>query len=159
MSDFFRWRRGFTLAEMMVTVTILAILAGAAIPIAKTAIQREKEIELRRTLRLIREAIDGYKRLADEKKIEEDMDGYPPNLEILVNGVKIKETNRDGKSSEKIIRFLRRIPRDPITNSLDWGLRSSQDSPDSQTWGGQNVFDIYTKSRALALDGTKYRDW
>lgn len=159
MSKFFAKKRGFTLTEMLVTLTILAILAAAVIPLAKVAVKREKEIELRRNLRLIREAIDAYKKLADEKKIEveEDTEGYPPDLETLVNGVEIKG---EGENSEtKIKKFLRRIPKDPMTNSYEWGLRSYQDDPDSEDWGGENVYDIYTKSEATALDGTKYKLW
>jgi general secretion pathway protein G len=173
MKKLFSRKRGFTLTEMMVTLTVLAILAGAVLPLVKTAVKREKEIELKRDLRLIREAIDAYKKLADENKIEvgEDTEGYPPDLETLVKGVELKEGGQQGaeeggteekKSSEgtkKIIKFLRRIPKDPMTNSSDWGLRSYQDEPDSTTWGKENVYDIYTKSQGTALDGTKYKDW
>jgi len=153
-------KQGFTLIEMVVTLTILAIVASAVIPLAKTAVKREKEIELRRNLRIIREAIDAYKKLADENKIEvkDKTEGYPPDLNTLVEGVELKTTGRtEGKP--KIIKFLRRIPRDPMTNSTDWGLRSYQDDPDSDHWGGENVYDVYTKSPGIALDGTKYRDW
>lgn len=154
-------RRGFTLVEMLVTLTILAILASAIMPIAKTTIQREKEVELRRNLRIIREALDAYKKLADEKKfeVEEDSEGYPPDLETLVKGVEIKEQTEGEQEKEKLTKFLRRIPRDPMTNSTDWGLRSYQDDPDSEVWGEENVYDVYTKSRATALDGSKYSDW
>ncbi|RLE08630.1 MAG: general secretion pathway protein GspG [Candidatus Aminicenantes bacterium] len=160
MKVVFSRQQGFTLIEMLVTLTILAILAGVAIPLAQVAIKREKEIELRRNLRILREAIDAYKQLADEKKFEFDEDtyGYPPDLETLVNGVEIEETIQ-GKRVERIVRFLRRIPKDPMTNSYDWGLRSYQDDPDSDVWGGENVYDVYSKSQATALDGTKYRDW
>jgi len=152
-------KKGFTLIEMLVTTAILAILAAAIMPLAKVAIKREKEIELRRNLRLIRETIDAYKKLADEKKImvEEDTEGYPPDLETLVKGVEIQEKGE--KSETKIVKFLRRIPKDPMTNSFDWGLRSYQDDPDSDIWGEENVYDVYTKSLATGLDGTKYRDW
>lgn len=152
-------RKGFTLTEMIVTLTVLAILAAAAMPLAKVAIKREKEIELRRNLRLIREAIDAYKKLADENKIEveEDTEGYPPDVETLVKGVEVKEEKEGG--GKKIVKFLRRIPRDPMTNSDEWGLRSYQDESDSETWGGENVYDVYTKSRGTALDNTKYKDW
>jgi general secretion pathway protein G len=150
---------------MIVTLTVLAILAAAAMPIAKTAIQRDKELELRRALREIREALDAYKKLADEKKIEveEDSEGYPPDLETLVKGVEVQESQEGGeeggKASKKTIRFLRRIPKDPMTGTVDWGLRSYQDDPDSDTWGEENVYDIHTKSGAKALDGSKYGDW
>jgi general secretion pathway protein G len=169
-------KKGFTLVEMLVTLTILAILAAAILPLAKTAVKREKEIELRRNVRIIREAIDAYKKLADEKKIEveEDQEGYPPDLETLVKGVEVKETQqaepqigsglerRPAKVAEtepKVVKFLRRIPLDPMTGTTDWGLRSYQDEPDSDDWGGENVYDIYSKSPGTALDGTKYKDW
>ncbi len=161
MSKFFTRKKGFTLTEMLVTVTILAILAAAVMPLAKIAVKREKEIELRRNLRLIREALDAYKKLVDEKKIEaeEDTEGYPPDLETLVKGVEFKGEEEGEESETKIIKFLRRIPKDPMTNSYEWGLRSYQDDPDSETWGDENVYDVYTKSQATALDGTKYKDW
>jgi general secretion pathway protein G len=165
-------RRGFTLVEMLVTLTVLAILASAIIPIAKTAIQREKELELRRDLRQLREAIDAYKKLADEKKMEteDDSEGYPPDLETLVKGVEVEEAAQEdpeareagrsrSASKKKLIRFLRRIPRDPMTGSTDWGLRSYQDDRDSDVWGEENVYDVYSKSRAKALDGTRYNEW
>lgn len=159
MSKFFTQKKGFTLTEMLVTVTILAILAAAVIPLAKTSVKREKEIELRRNLRMIREALDAYKKLVDEKKIEseEDTEGYPPDLETLIKGVEFK--GEEEESETKIIKFLRRIPKDPMTNSYEWGLRSYQDDPDSEDWGEENVYDVYTKSQATALDGTKYKDW
>jgi len=163
MAFLFRLRKGFTLTEILVTAAILAILAAAAIPLSKIAVQREKEIELRRDLRLMRKAIDTYKKMADEKKIEfdSDADGYPPDLETLVKGVKLASGDKDKAkgSGEKIIKFLRRVPKDPMTNTFDWGLLSSQDAPDAAGWGEQNVFDVYTKSRGKALDGSKYRDW
>jgi general secretion pathway protein G len=154
-------RPGFTLTEMLVTGAILAILAGAAIPLAKVAIRRENEIELRRSLRTIREAVDAYKKLADEKKIEVESDssGYPPDLKTLVDGVNLKRDEKAKSSEERIIKFLRRIPRDPMTNSTEWGLLSSQDDPNAASWGEEDVFDVYTRSRAKALDGTNYRDW
>ena len=150
---------GFTLVEMLVTMGILAILAAAILPLAKNTVKREKEIELRRNLRILRTAIDDYKKMADEKKfeIDEDTEGYPPNLEILVEGVEIKDDNDGDK--KKIHKFLRRIPKDPMTNSFEWGLRAYNDDSDSTSWGGDNVYDVYTKSPGTALDGTKYRDW
>lgn len=160
MTISFHKSKGFTLTEMLVTLTIVAILAAVALPLAKTAIKREKEIELRRNLRIMREAIDAYKRLADEKKIEVDdeSEGYPLDLETLVNGVEIIE-NKEAEGKTKIIKFLRHIPKDPMTNSYDWGLRSYQDERMSDVWGGENVFDVYTKSPGTALDGSKYKDW
>jgi len=165
-------KKGFTFVEMLVTLTILAILAAAIMPIAKTAVKREKEIELRRNLRLVREAVDAYKKLADEKmiEVEEDSEGYPPDLETLVKGVEVRADQGEAqpqmgrpaaktKSEKRIVKFLRRIPRDPMTDSIEWGLRSYQDEPDEDDWGGENVYDIYTKSPGTALDGTKYRDW
>lgn len=162
MRSFWRRRSGFTLTELTVTAAILAILAGAALPLARTAVKREKEIELRRGLRLMRDAIDDYKKLADEKKIEveEGTDGYPPDLEDLVQGVKVKSKTGGGKTDGgRIVKFLRRIPRDPLTGTADWGRLSTQDPPDASTWGEKNVFDVYSKSRGTAIDGTKYRDW
>lgn len=154
-------RRAFTLTEILVTVAILAILAGAAIPLAQNAVQREKEIELARALREMREAIDAYKRLADEKKIrtEQDSEGYPPDLKTLVEGVELIGGEDERSSRKRIAKFLRRIPRDPMTRSANWGLRSYQDKPDAETWGGESVYDVYTKSRGRALDGSRYREW
>ncbi len=154
-------RRGFTLTEMLVTVAILAILAGAAIPLAKNAVQREKEIELARALRELRQAIDVYKRLADEKKIqvEADSEGYPPDLKTLVEGVELRGGSAEAPGSTRVIKFLRRIPRDPLTGTRDWGLRSYQDDPETSSWGGENVYDVHTKSRGRALDGSLYREW
>jgi general secretion pathway protein G len=155
--------KGFTLVEMVVTLTILSILAWSALPLTKISIQREHEVELRRNLRLIREAIDAYKKLSDDKKIEvkEDTEGYPPTLEVLVKGVELQEQEQtEGKTKgKKIVKFLRRIPTDPMTGTTDWGLRSYQDRSDSDKWGEENVYDVYTKSQATALDGTRYRDW
>ncbi len=162
-------QKGFTLIEMIVTFTILAILAAVAIPLARTAVKREKEIELRRSLRTIRDAIDAYKKLADENRIEfeNNTEGYPPDLETLIEGIEVSaeaqtgqsQRNRSEDNDKKIIKFLRRIPKDPMTNSYDWGLRSYQDDPDSVSWGGENVYDVYTKSPGIALDGTKYKEW
>jgi general secretion pathway protein G len=155
-------RPGFTLAEMIITLSLLAILALSALPLGKMAVKRENEIELARALRLMREAIDAYKKLSDEKKIEvkEDTEGYPPTLEILVKGVEVEDKEAKGQAGrKKTIKFLRRIPKDPMTDSFDWGLRSYQDDPDSDVWGEENVYDVYTKSPALALDGTRYKDW
>ncbi|NOR11941.1 MAG: prepilin-type N-terminal cleavage/methylation domain-containing protein [Candidatus Aminicenantes bacterium] len=153
-------KKGFTLVEMLVTLTIVSILALAVLPLAKTAVKRERETTLRRNLRMMREAIDTYKKLADEKAFEfdEDTEGYPPDLETLVEGVEAK-MEVDGQEVTKIVKFLRRIPKDPMTNSYDWGLRSYQDDHDSDIWGGENIYDVFTKSPGTALDGTKYKDW
>jgi general secretion pathway protein G len=155
-------RPGFTIAEMIIVMALVAILALSALPLGKTAVKRQNEIELQRALRLMREAIDAYKKLADEKRIEvdEDTEGYPPELEVLVKGVEVQDKDAKGKAGgRKVVKFLRRIPKDPMTNSTDWGLRSYQDDFDSDVWGEENVYDVYTKSPAVALDGTKYRDW
>jgi general secretion pathway protein G len=157
--------KGFTLLEMVVTLSILALLTTVALPVITTSVKRDKEIELRQNLRLIRQAIDDYKRLADEKKIKVDSDsyGYPPDLETLVQGVEVEQeaTEAAGRKTNKktLVRFLRRIPLDPMTDSYEWGLRSYQDKPDSDSWGGENVYDVYSRSQATALDKSKYRDW
>jgi len=155
-------KKGFTLVEMLVTLTIVSILALAILPLAKTAVKREKEITLKRNLRMMREAIDAYKKLADEKAFEfdEDTEGYPPDLETLVEGIEAKvKANEENEEVTKVIKFMRRIPKDPMTNSYDWGLRSYQDDPDSDIWGGENIYDVFTKSPGTALDGTKYKEW
>lgn len=143
---------GLTLVELIITVAIVAILASAAIPIARFQVKREKERELRRDLWEMRDAIDHYYDAAMKGGIQTKIDSmnYPPDLQTLVDGVDIQD---------KKVRFLRRIPVDPMTNSTDWGLRSNQDAPDSTSFGGQNVFDVYTKSDGTALDGTKYNTW
>jgi len=153
-SEIFRRQRGLTLVELIFTVTIVSILSMAALPLARVSIKRQKEVELRRALREMRDAIDRYKDASDRGFIEVKFgsDNYPPDLETLVKGV--TQLN----AIDKKLRFLRRIPRDPTTGS-EWGMRSSQDSPDSNSFGGQNVFDVYTKSTGTALDGTKYSDW
>ena len=149
--------RGFTLIEVITVTVIIAVLAAAAIPLAHNAFQREKEIELRRALRLMRTAIDDYKQTCEEYKIEIDEDtyGYPEKLEDLVKGIEYK----DKKNKTRLAKFLRRIPFDPVSASYDWGLRSYQDKLDSRNWGGQNVWDVYCDSSKKALDGTYYRDW
>ncbi len=145
-------QRGLTLIELITAVAIMAILAGAAVPLARTSIKREKERRLRDALWEMRDGIDRYKDAADRGafQIKLGSEGYPPDLQTLVDGVDV-----NGKK----IRFLRRIPEDPMTHSTDWGLRSMQDDPSSMSFGGQNVFDVYTKSQDTALDGTKYQDW
>lgn len=144
-----------TLIELIIACAILVILASAALPVARYSIVRGKEVELRRNLRDMRDAIDRYKDLADKNQIRVEIgsEGYPPDLETLVKGVQL------GASSDKKIRFLRKIPVDPITGKDDWGLRAVQDDLDSTSWGGKNVFDVYSRSQATALDGTKYSDW
>jgi len=146
-------QRGVTLLEMIVVITILLILMGAAVPIAKVSVRRQREVELRRALWEMRSAIDRYKDAADKNafQIKLGTEGYPPDLDTLVNGVEI--------AGGKKLRFLRHIPTDPVTGTTDWGLRSMQDDPQSDSWGGQNVFDVYTKSTGTGLNGTKYKDW
>jgi general secretion pathway protein G len=147
--------RGLTLVELIATVTIVSILSLAALPLTKISVKRQKEMELRRDLREMREAIDRYKDFADRGFIEVKFgaDGYPPDLETLVKGV--NQLN----AIDKKLRFLRRIPIDPMTGKPEWGLRSSQDSPDSTSFGGQNVYDVYSKSQGMGLDGSKYAEW
>jgi general secretion pathway protein G len=145
--------RGFTLIELIVAATILAILTMMALPLARVTIQREKEKRLHQALWEMRDAIDRYKDMADRGMFQTKVDtmGYPPDLDTLVKGV-------EGQAGKKY-RFLRSIPTDPMTNNKEWGLRSMQDDADSDSWGGQNVFDVYTKSERTALNGEKYKDW
>ena len=145
----------FTFVELMASITIILLLTTVALPLARLQIQRTKEIELRRDLRQMREAIDHYKDFADHGMIpvKADTFGYPPDLQSLVDGVALK-----GSATAKY-KFLRKLPFDPMTDSTDWGMRSMQDDADSRSWGGQNVFDVYCKSDGTALDGTKYSDW
>jgi general secretion pathway protein G len=143
---------GFTLVELIVATAILVILTGLAVPMARVAIMREKERELRHDVWEMRDAIDRYKDAADRGafQIKVGSEGYPPDLEALVKGVDV---------GGKKVRFLRRIPTDPMTNSTEWGLRSMQDDPESDSWGGQNVFDVFTKAQGTGLDGTEYKTW
>jgi general secretion pathway protein G len=151
--------RGFTFVELLVVCTILLILASAVMPLAKVSIQRTREAELHRALREMRTAIDKYKDAADVGAIapfdiKAGTENYPPDLETLVNGV----TKANDATGVKL-KFLRRIPIDPMTHSTDWGLRSYTDRPDSTSWGGSSVYDVYSKSEGKGLDGTKYKDW
>jgi general secretion pathway protein G len=151
-----RTQGGLTLVELIVAFTIMALLTSMAVPLARYKVRRERERELRFALREIRTAIDKYKDMADAGKLGSqkiDTEGYPETLEVLVEGVK------QAGSVDKKIRFLRHIPVDPFTNSRDWGKRSTQDDPKSNAWGGQNVFDVYTKSMERAGDGTPYAEW
>jgi general secretion pathway protein G len=151
-----RSQRGLTLVELIVAFTIMALLTTMAVPLARYKVRRERERELRWALREIRTAIDKYKDLADAQKlgpIKMGTEGYPEDLTVLVEGVKLSGT------VDKKIRFLRRMPRDPMTGSTEWGKRAQQDDPKSTAWGGQNVFDVYTKSFEKAPDGTPYSEW
>ncbi len=146
---------GMTLIELIIATSILMILSGAALPIARYRIVHSKESELRRDLREMRDAIDRYKDLTDRNliRVEVGSEGYPPDMETLVKGVQL------GAGNDRRVRFLRKIPVDPMTGRSDWGLRAVQDDPDSRSWGGKNVFDVYSQSYGTALDGTKYSDW
>ena len=154
-----RTSHGYTFIELLIVTTILIILASAAMPLAKVTAQRQREAELRRTLREVRTAIDKFKDAVDQGQIattelEPGSEGYPPDLETLVEGVPAAND-----ASGRKLKFLRRIPMDPMTNSTEWGMRSYQDDADDTSWGGQNVYDVYTTSDGTALDGTKYREW
>jgi general secretion pathway protein G len=150
-------RSGLTLVELIVAFTILLILTSMAVPVARTNVKRTKERQLREALHEIRSAIDKYKDMADGGKLgiqKQDSYGYPESLQALVDGVK-----GSGQAADTKLKFLRRIPLDPMTNSYEWGLRSMQDDPKSSSWGGQNVFDVFTKSSDKAADGKPYSEW
>ncbi|MBI1873946.1 MAG: type II secretion system protein [Acidobacteria bacterium] len=150
---------GYTFVELLVVTALVLILASAVLPMARVTVQRTREAELHRVLREMRTAIDKYKDAVDHgliggTQIRVGSEGYPPDLETLVEGVPVQND-----ASGRKLKFLRHIPIDPMMKSTDWGLRSYQDRPDATTWGGQNVFDVHTKSEGIALDGTKYREW
>jgi general secretion pathway protein G len=154
-----RLARGYTFIELIVVSTIVMILASAAIPLARVTARRQREAELRHALREIRTAIDKYKDAADigqiaSLDIKVGSEGYPPDLQTLVDGVAVQNDATGRK-----LKFLRRVPIDPLTQKNEWGLRSYQDPPDATRWGGQNVFDVHTTFEGTALDGSKYRDW
>ncbi len=148
--------RGFTLLELVAAMTIVLLLASVALPMARLQAQRTREVELRRAVRELRQAIDRYKDFSDRAMIPVTLDsfGYPPDLDTLVNGVVLK-----GSTGRAKYKFLRRIPIDPMSGKPNWGLRAMQDDPDSRSWGGGNVFDVYSQSQGTALDGTHYADW
>ena len=147
--------RGFTMVEMVVVCSLLVILAAVALPTAKYSIKRGKEMELRQALRELRNAIDEFKRYSDAGLIPVELgtDGYPSELEILVEGVEVVG------QIDKSVRFLRRIPVDPMTGEAEWGMRSFQDDFDSDSWGGENVFDVYSLSEGVGLNGVPYQEW
>lgn len=150
---------GFTFIELLVVTTILLILASVVLPLARVTVQRQREGELRRALREMRTAIDKYKDAVDNGLIgsvdvKAGSEGYPPDLDTLVEGVSVAND-----ASGRKLKFLRRVPRDPITGSAEWGMRAYADKPDSTSWGGTNVYDVHSKSQGKALDGTKYSDW
>ncbi len=152
-------RNGFTFIELLVVTTILLILASVVMPMARVTVQRQREAELRRALREIRTAVDKYKDAVDNGLIgsvdvKVGSEGYPPDLETLVEGVSVAND-----ASGRKLKFLRRVPIDPVTGSSEWGMRAYGDKPDSTSWGGSNVYDVYSKSQGKALDGTKYSDW
>jgi general secretion pathway protein G len=157
------WRlvaeRGFSFVELIIVTTIVLILASAVQPLAKVTVTRQKESELRRALREMRVAIDKFKDAADAQlipptELRAGSEGYPPTLEILVEGVGVVNDATGRK-----LRYLRRVPKDPFTGDTKWGIRSYQDRPDATSWGGQNVFDVYSLAQGTALDGTKYSEW
>ena len=150
---------GYSFVELLVVTTIILILASAVQPLARVTIQRQKESELRRALRDMRDAIDKFKDAADQgmipsTELKAGSEGYPPDLETLVEGVSVAND-----ASGRKLKLLRRVPVDPMTGKAEWGLRAYQDKPDATTWGGQNVFDVRSLSGATALDGSKYKDW
>jgi general secretion pathway protein G len=159
-----RWRQlrraqGYSFVELIVVTSIVLILASAVQPLVKVTIQRQKETELRRALRDMRDAIDKFKDAADQgmiptTELKAGSEGYPPTLEILVEGVSVAND-----ASGRKLKLLRRIPIDPMTGDAEWGLRAYQDKPDTSSWGGQNVFDVRSLSGGTALDGSKYKDW
>lgn len=147
---------GITLVELLVAIAVITVLAGAIVPTVKFAVKRQRELALRGALRSMRRAIDEYKKLCDAGVIQKegvDSECYPPDLDTLVKGV-----DKTGALGQKV-KFLRRVPLDPMTHTFDWGLRSYQDEPDSDSWGRQNVYDVYTTAGGKGLDGTKYKDW
>ena len=151
--------RGYTFIELVIVTAVLMILATMVMPLAQVTSQRQREAELRRTLREMRTAIDKFKDAVDagqipQTELEPGSEGYPPDLETLVEGV-----SAAGDASGRKLKYLRRVPIDPMTNTTEWGMRSYQDRPDSTSWGGQNVFDVYTTSTDTALDGTRYNEW
>jgi general secretion pathway protein G len=150
---------GYTFVELLVVAALVSVLASAALPLARVTVQRQREIELRRSLREMRTAIDHYKDAADSgmiaaTELKLGNEGYPTDLDVLVEGIPAS-----GDATGRKLKFLRRVPRDPLTGEAEWGKRSYQDKPDARSWGGQNVYDVYSLAEGTALDGTTYREW
>ena len=156
-----RHENGFSFIELLIVVTIVGVLATGALGLSRWGSLRSDEIELRRALREIRSAIDAYHEAVADGLIESPPDGrgYPPDLESLVEGVELIATGEDEEDAIRRMKFLRRIPIDPMTGEADWGLRSYQDDSDSRFWGGENVYDVFSKSEGVTIDGSRYRDW
>jgi len=182
-------KRGITLIELVVVMAVLSVLAAVAMPTLKVSVKRGKEVELRRDLRTMRDAVDMYKKYVDAGRITKETDsGYPKTLDVLVDGVEVKpaaavqpgaqpapatpppsnggwddkmigEGTSPGSGGVTKMRFLRKVPVDPMTGKNEWGMRSNQDEPDSEIWGSEDVFDVYSQSDGIALDGSKYKDW
>lgn len=161
-------KKGLTFVEMVVVMAVLSILASVAMPMLRVSVKRAKEVELRRDLREMRDAIDRYKKLTESGAIpkEAGSTGYPPTLETLTNQIQISNTlavaPQPGQAQAQLptkLRLLRKVPVDPMTGTAEWGMRSNEDDPDSGIWGGQDVFDVYSLSDGTALDGTYYKDW
>lgn len=154
-----RAQAGYSFVELLVVSVILLVLASAIAPLSQVTVKRQREVELRRALRELRTAIDEYKDASDlgvigGANLDSENEGYPPNLQTLVEGVEVVND-----ASGKRVRFLRRIPIDPFTEDADWGLRSYSDRPNAATWGGENVYDVHSRSQGIALNGTRYREW
>ena len=156
-----RHENGFSFIELLIVVTIIGVLATGALGLSRWGSVRSDEIELRRALREIRSAIDAYHEAVVAGLIESPPDGrgYPPDLESLVEGVELMATGEDEEDAIRQMKFLRRLPIDPMTGEADWGLRSYQDDSDSRFWGGENVYDVFSRSEGVTIDGSRYRDW
>ncbi|MBI5190396.1 MAG: type II secretion system protein [Nitrospirae bacterium] len=162
-----RWlhsKKGMTFVELVVVMAVMSILASVAMPMLRVSVKRAKEMELKRSLREMRDAVDRYKKLYEENRITREAggSGYPKTLDVLVEGVEITNTAAAKPGEVQLptrVRLLRKIPVDPMTGSAEWGLRSNEDDPESRIWGGQDVFDVYSLDDGTALDGTKYSDW
>ena len=164
MFKFLHDNKGVTLTELVVVMVVLSVLASVVMPTVRVSVKRAKEMELRRDLRMMRDAIDAYKKLWDDNRIphEAGATGYPKTLDTLTGQLQLSNAGVVQPGQTQVapkVRLLRRIPIDPMTGSAEWGMRSNEDDPESTTWGGQDIFDVYSKSGATALDGSKYKDW